>query len=73
MLAYFDQKTEGSTDFLYKLYVNHYIRRVRIKSSFYYGYEIFDNFLFSSENPTGYFEIQKQTYTIYQFWSQDTI
>ena len=55
VLAYFDEAVEGSKELLYKLYARFWIRRVAIFPSFYFGYEVFDHFLWSSEHPKGFF------------------
>ena len=45
---YFTEKFQDSAKLLYTLYTQYQIRRVIIRPSFFFGYEIFDHFLFYS-------------------------
>jgi hypothetical protein len=70
VLAYFDEAVPGSKELLYALYARFWVRRVAIVPSFYFGFEVFDHFLWSSEHPKGFFELQKLKYVVFQFWAQ---
>jgi hypothetical protein len=50
--------------------VRFHIRKVQIVPSFYYGYKVFDHFLWHSEQPEGFFEIQALGNTVFQVWNQ---
>ena len=54
------------------MYARYRIRKVSIFPSFYFGYEVFDHFLWHSEQPSGFYEIEKPRYTIYQAWGGST-
>ena len=69
ILGFFSPGQKDSIDTLYRLYVDHRIRKVQFTPSFYFGWEVFDHFFWHSENPQGFFEIEKKRFIIFQIWN----
>ena len=69
LLGFFSPDRKDSIDTLYRLYVDHSIRKVQITPSFYYGFEVFDHFFWHSEDPRGFFEVEKGRYKMFHIWN----
>jgi hypothetical protein len=55
LLAYIPHQQKEDIDMLYRLYVDHRIRKLQISPNYYFGYVIFDHFFWHSEDPSGFF------------------
>lgn len=55
MLAFIDENNKDAIQTLYHLYTKFEIRKVGIFPSYYYGYTIFNHFMYHGENPHGFF------------------
>ena len=73
LLGFFSPDRKDSIDTLYRLYVDHSIRKVQITPSFYYGFEVFDHFFWHSEDPRGFFEVEKKRFVMYHIWNLSLI